>query len=218
MTLDEHKLKRHQIANFPELARYFPSIQQAPDGVALEGTITISYRPAEGECKSLDIPLVPKTDGLEETEVVMHNSPTKAYKMPQKYNDWLSSCLGYEVVLVYISPNLRKVLMTTAGNRQQQPQASTGGWLSSLANRATELVFGGAQENRVTFADCAPYLIASEKSMDDVHKRLPEGEKMDIDKFRPNIIVEGAAEVWEEDFWGELTIGGATKIEYAVHD
>ncbi|KAH9826731.1 MOSC domain protein [Teratosphaeria destructans] len=27
-------------------------------------------------------------------------------------------------------------------------------------------------------------------------------------KFRPNIVVSGAAEAWEEDFWAELTIGG----------
>ena len=30
---------------------------------------------------------------------------------------------------------------------------------------------------------------------------------MDISKFRPNIIVEGADEEYEEDFWGEIQIG-----------
>ena len=30
---------------------------------------------------------------------------------------------------------------------------------------------------------------------------------MDIEKFRPNIIVSGAAQAWEEDYWAELTLG-----------
>lgn len=40
---------------------------------------------------------------------------------------------------------------------------------------------------------------------------------MDISKFRPNIIVSGAEKPWDEDFWGELTIAGSTKID-CVHN
>ncbi|KAJ5498478.1 hypothetical protein LT330_004302 [Penicillium expansum] len=62
-------------------------------------------------------------------------------------------------------------------------------------------------EDRITFADCAPYLVISETSVDNVSARLPDGEKMDRTKFRPNIVVSGAGEAFEEDFWGALTVG-----------
>ncbi|KGO64974.1 Molybdenum cofactor sulfurase, C-terminal [Penicillium italicum] len=62
-------------------------------------------------------------------------------------------------------------------------------------------------EDRITFADCAPYLVISETSVDNVSTRLPDGEKMDRTKFRPNIVISGAGEAFEEDFWGALTVG-----------
>jgi uncharacterized protein YcbX len=40
---------------------------------------------------------------------------------------------------------------------------------------------------------------------------------MDITKFRPNIIVSGAEEPWEEDFWTELTVGETIQIA-CVHN
>ncbi|KAJ5170705.1 Molybdenum cofactor sulfurase C-terminal [Penicillium coprophilum] len=62
------------------------------------------------------------------------------------------------------------------------------------------------KEDRITFADCAPYLVISETSVDNVSARLPEGEEMDRTKFRPNIVVSGAGEAFEEDFWRALTV------------
>ena len=72
---------------------------------------------------------------------------------------------------------------------------------------------GEAKPSQIKFSDVAPYLIVSERSMDDVHRRLPEGQKFDITKFRPNVVVSGAQEPWEEDYWGQLTIAGKSKIE-----
>ncbi|KAK3669624.1 hypothetical protein LTR78_010499 [Recurvomyces mirabilis] len=201
--------KNMAIGHYPAMARYFPSINIPEDGDALTGTITIAYKPPNAEGTTFDIPLVPKTDGLEEVEVTMHKSPTKAYKMAQKYNEQFSSCFGFDCILVYLGTDMRRVLMTTSGNKQ----ASESGWLSSMTSKATQLVMGNNEQGeKITFADCAPYLVVSEKSMDDVHHRLQDGEPYDIVKFRPNIIISGADEPWEEDFWGELTFGGDTKI------
>ncbi|KAJ5365075.1 hypothetical protein N7517_007961 [Penicillium concentricum] len=61
-------------------------------------------------------------------------------------------------------------------------------------------------EDRITFADCAPYLVISETSVDNVSARLPEGEDMDRTKFRPNIVITGAGEAFEEDFWEALAV------------
>ena len=74
---------------------------------------------------------------------------------------------------------------------------------------------------KITFADCAPYLIVTRESLADVSLRLPEGEEMDITKFRPNIVLSGADFAWEEDFWGALEVlptekGSATAVAAAA--
>lgn len=69
------------------------------------------------------------------------------------------------------------------------------------------LLARGRADEKITFADTAPYMLTSTRSLDDVSARLPDGEEMDITKFRPNIVVSGAETAWEEDFWAELTVG-----------
>lgn len=63
------------------------------------------------------------------------------------------------------------------------------------------------REDRISFADCAPFLVISETSVDEVSARLPDGEEMDRTKFRPNIVVSGAETAFEEDYWTELGLG-----------
>ncbi|KAL8869384.1 MAG: hypothetical protein Q9198_007902, partial [Flavoplaca austrocitrina] len=58
----------------------------------------------------------------------------------------------------------------------------------------------------ITFADCAPYLVVTQESIDDVTERLVEGVQADVTKFRPNIVLEGATSAYEEDFWGAISI------------
>ncbi|KAL3437172.1 serine hydroxymethyltransferase-domain-containing protein [Aspergillus tetrazonus] len=64
------------------------------------------------------------------------------------------------------------------------------------------------KDERITFADTAPYMVVSETSVANVTDRL-EGEEMDMRKFRANIVVSGAETAFEEDFWAELVIGDA---------
>ncbi|KAJ6134349.1 hypothetical protein N7523_000671 [Penicillium sp. IBT 18751x] len=68
------------------------------------------------------------------------------------------------------------------------------------------------REDRIGFADCAPFLVISETSVNNVSGRLPDGEEMDRTKFRPNIVVSGAENAFEEDFWTELAIGAKTRL------
>lgn len=63
------------------------------------------------------------------------------------------------------------------------------------------------REDRISFADCAPYLVISETSVDNVSARLPDGVELDRTRFRPNIVVSGAETAYEEDYWTELGIG-----------
>jgi uncharacterized protein YcbX len=64
----------------------------------------------------------------------------------------------------------------------------------------------GRPEDRVSFADGYPLLLASEASLDDLNARM--GAPLPMDRFRPSIVVAGAPP-WAEDFWRRIRIGEA---------
>jgi uncharacterized protein YcbX len=35
---------------------------------------------------------------------------------------------------------------------------------------------------------------------------------MDVEKFRPNVVVSGAYDAYQEDYWGKLVVNGSTEI------
>lgn len=191
------------VANFNEMSLFLTHISYPKDDEAEGGTITVTYKnPDKSEsdtADTLEIPLQPDTQSLETIEVVMHDSPTKAFKMPAQYSSWFSSQFGYEVVLAYLGSNLRDV-------RWEEMNPSKGSsWLSTISS---SILGGSSNAEKITFADCSPYLITSKTSLADVSARL-DGEEMDMTKFRPNIVVEGADKAWEEDYWGKLTVSDA---------
>lgn len=59
---------------------------------------------------------------------------------------------------------------------------------------------------RVSFADGFPFLITNLASLEELNSRLDSAVEMR--RFRPNIVVEGAG-AWEEDNWKTLSIGGS---------
>lgn len=65
------------------------------------------------------------------------------------------------------------------------------------ASRVTEY-------RRVSFADGFPFLITNLASLEELNSRLDNA--VDMRRFRPNIVVEGAAP-WDEDTWASLVIG-----------
>jgi uncharacterized protein YcbX len=70
---------------------------------------------------------------------------------------------------------------------------------------------GGGKIN-TAFADSGPYLLATEESLKDHNNRSPVGKKVDIVRFRPNIVVAGTRRAWDEDDWKEILIGEAGKF------
>lgn len=214
--------KNVHVAHYPRSVLFFPELDVAA------GLLRVVYKPCrdshEGQ-KSIDIPLVPYTGDLETVEVDMHKSPTTAYRMGRKYDEWFSACYRINVVLVYLGQHLRPVLMSSSQPKDTGANSKGNGWLSSITSTATSFLpsalVGGIESSSpqtgITFADCAPYLIASQTSLEDIHPRLQGDEKVDITKFRPNVIVTGAEQPWEEDYWAELTIAGNTKID-CVHN
>ena len=191
------------VSSFPSMTLFLTDIVFPEDDASGVGQIIVSYKPPEeNKSKTINIPLRPNTSDLETFDVTMHESPTRAYKMDLQYNNWFSSCFGYDVILAYLGENLRPVLFpaVTAG-------PSKGTWLWNISSNIPIIGSSKDVKEQITFADCAPYLVVSETSLQNVSARLPDGEEMDISKFRPNIIVEGAESAWEEDFWGMVRLG-----------
>lgn len=94
---------------------------------------------------------------------------------------------------------------------------SADAWLAAALGRPCRLVYMdrpdrarpadpafARPEDRVSFADGFPLLIASSASLDDLNGRLVE--PVGMDRFRANLVVAGAAP-WAEDDWRHLRIG-----------
>jgi uncharacterized protein YcbX len=82
--------------------------------------------------------------------------------------------------------------------------------VSELVGRDARLAWlGDPAARQVSFADGFPVQIANEASLDALNAHLDEPVPMT--RFRPNIVVTGAA-AWAEDAWigGRLRIGGVT--------
>ncbi|KAI1083400.1 MOSC domain-containing protein [Whalleya microplaca] len=226
---DGRGYKNIQTAYFPECTLF----AQAIDG----DDIVVTYRvpnppltPATPEqATALRVPLHPALDGGEQTvDIDLFGSATTALRMGDPYDAWFSACLGYRAILVYIGDARRDVLAHVPKERA----AAGKSWLSSI----TSYVGGGRAEEDdgkggLAFNEAAPFLVTSKASLRDVSARLPEGESMDMIKFRPNIVVDGdyddsdgesssgsssagggsggdelSLRAWDEDFWGELLV------------
>jgi uncharacterized protein YcbX len=96
-------------------------------------------------------------------------------------------------------------------------------WLSDYLNSHVRLTYMPDQTfrrvdptyspdpRRVSFADAFPFLLISQESMDELNRRLET--PMGIERFRPNIVVQGADSPHAEDDWRQIRIG---EIEFAL--
>ncbi|KAI9646831.1 hypothetical protein NHQ30_004830 [Ciborinia camelliae] len=196
------------VTHYPEMVLFHTSIKNS--------TLHVTYR-APGSVESLneerptlEIELSPSTfSNLEKVKVDMHKSVTTAYNMGSKYNEWFTRYFGFEVILAYAGSNRRLVL----GNLPGRP-ATDGPMVLTPTKKLLQYVpiinslVPKQDDEKIAFNDCAPYLVITEASCDDVSSRLPSGTEMDITKFRANIIVSGSPSAFDEDYWGGLTFGG----------
>lgn len=203
-------LENMTITFYPELALFLQSIDTS------KATFTVTYNPPDGASKSLEIRLEPEVAPLEEMDVRLHQSPAKAYKMPERVNTWFSECLGYNVMLAYLGPNKRPILGNLSPRVAQNGGAMSKSWLPSIKGSIPSLIAGKTlEEEGISFADVAAYLVITEESLRDVDSRLPDGTRMDVTKFRPNIVLSGAGAPYEEDYWGSITINAHNRKENA---
>ncbi|KAL8930435.1 MAG: hypothetical protein Q9208_000619 [Pyrenodesmia sp. 3 TL-2023] len=205
------RLQRMTVTFFAELGLFTQALSESNDG-----NFTVTYNPPPGgrkvggrEQKQLEMTFKPDTQGLDETEVDLHGSKTKAFTMGWNVNEWFTECFGWEVLCVYMPEgSTRQVLGNLSPNAVASgtKSRSSNSWFSSFTTYVPESLKGKQKDDGITFADCAPYLVVTEESVKDVSSRLPDGAEMDVTKFRANIVLEGAEEVYEEDYWGAVSI------------
>jgi len=90
-------------------------------------------------------------------------------------------------------------------------------WFSDLLGEPVRLVYMPDETTRmvdqefarpndtVGFADGYPFLIVSQSSVDDLASKM--NIKIDVRRFRPNLVVEGTT-AFDEDSWNEFEING----------
>lgn len=210
---DDGTWENMTIGHFSDMTQF---VQEFENYGTNDATVKVTYQ-AYGEAdkvKSIRIPLVPDTEKLESFHVNMHSSPTDAFNMGEKYSQWFTECFGYDVVLIYIgAENKRPVIFEDMQPLTPDPLTAFLKKNVPFLGRKVERLMGIRQTEqwRIRFQDCAPFLITSQTSLDDVSSRL-DGEKMDMVKFRPNIVIEGANEPWQEDYWGTIIINQKTEM------
>ncbi|KAB8298272.1 hypothetical protein EYC80_002003 [Monilinia laxa] len=188
------------VTHFPQMALFHTSIQ-GPNLYVTYHDPGSSQAP-DSERPTLKIELTPSTfSHLQELTVNMHGSATTAYSMGPHHNDWFSQHFGFPVILAHTGDNRRLVL----GNLPQSPQLPTPATklLQYLPFTGSSRPAAPEPEN-IAFNDCAPYLIITTTSCNNIAQRLPPTTPLDITKFRANIIISGSPSAFTEDYWGDL--------------
>lgn len=148
----------------------------------------------------IQFPLRPDISSLQKVYLDMHGSATDVYDMGSEIGDWLSKYIGFETKLVYIGNGARVVLGSGAPNGDMAiaKRAPVTAPLRKIVPK-----FFKTPTETITFQDIGQYLVVTKESNDQVSSRL-EGMEMNIHKFRPNIIVSGSPEAYDEDYWSQL--------------
>jgi uncharacterized protein YcbX len=114
--------------------------------------------------------------GAPEENVTIWEDSVRALAAGGEADDYLSRLLGAPLRLVYLA--------NPRGRRVERPI--------------------NAGEDHVSFADVTPILLTSTTSLADLSERA--GCDIDMRRFRPNLVVAGAAP-FAEDTWREIRIG-----------
>ena len=113
-------------------------------------------------------------------------------------------------------PVQARVWDSVCGALAPSPEADR--WLSGCLGRPCRIVYmpdstrrlsnprHAGPDHLVGFADGYAFLVVSEASLADLNARL--ARPVPMDRFRPNIVLRGAGP-FEEDGWGNFSVGGA---------
>lgn len=54
-----------------------------------------------------------------------------------------------------------------------------------------------------------------QSSLEDLNKKVPQ--PMDMNRFRPNIVIDGSVPAWDEDNWQSFELGGGPERAVKFH-
>lgn len=90
-------------------------------------------------------------------------------------------------------------------------------WISAVIRRPARILFMpddvvrpvdprfASGDERVSFADAFPLLLITQASLDGLNRRLPE--PLPMNRFRPNLVIDGADAPHAEDRWSRIRAG-----------
>ncbi|KAK2697477.1 hypothetical protein QWA68_004200 [Fusarium oxysporum] len=145
-------------------------------------TLTISLNEHK-----IEIPAHPTTQWLKNNtelkKATIWGEQTDAWEYAESLTKPISEFLNMDVRLMYKGPTPRVLRGSGAPHRLGRTEATK-------------------------FADMMPVLVASMASMNELNERLTQAgeDKIEIDRFRPNVIIRGSVP-WVEDGWKTLQIG-----------
>ena len=140
---------------------------------------------------SFTIPARPSRDWLKSNttlaDVEIWGTKLDGYMYSEELTAPFSEFLGREVRLVYKGPKVR-----------------------TLRGNGAPKILGRTESMK--FADLMPLQISNQKSIEELNDRLSQigHEEISIERFRPNIVVEGESP-WYEDSWKTVKIDGKAK-------
>ncbi len=164
--------------------REAPGLTAAVASVGPAGDLRVRARP-DGPAAAAGLPplVVPPDSAGTHVPVEVWGSRLAAALAPDEAHSWFGTLLGRDDVrLVYLDDPTRRPV-------------------DPMYSEATD---------RVSFADAYPVLLASTASLDALNDWLLSAGRIDealpMNRFRPTLVVDGAA-AWAEDDWERLRIG-----------
>ncbi|GAB5520629.1 MAG: MOSC domain-containing protein [Rhodothermales bacterium] len=127
---------------------------------------------------------------------------------------------GETITIAIPTPHARREAVTVWGDQVDAAGYSeaVNAWFSRVLDRAVQLVFmddaasrpidpdyQARPEEEVSFADGYPLLVTTTASLADLNTRLDSAVPME--RFRPNIVLTGDLEPFEEDRWLTVDVG-----------
>jgi len=171
---------------WPEMARIQPSMSSSHLIVQAPGM------------DSLHVPLESDQKDGPVREVIVWKDRVLACEESAEASAWFTKVLGTQCALV-----------RTDRHRQRPADMH---WVAQWRENYPDYASVFAGEHGFGFADGFPLLVANQASLDDLNARLVAKGKASVpmNRFRPNIVIQGEWEPYDEDLTIQVSVGDIT--------